>query len=126
MRLTSNEVFRLYGVSESLNESGEYQLESLDAFNEDSNADDLDETLNELADATYGQRSHWYEITDDSYDTEGKICISINDDDCLEIQDITDKIAIDSEHSRFFILVSAELTDYQWVVAEPKGAVYSG
>ena len=128
MRLSTSMAFRLYGVSEHLNEDGVYPLESFedDAFNEDIDADDLDGTLNELADVTYGQRSHWYEITDDSYDSEGKICISINDDDRLEIQDITEKIDIDSEDSRYFILVDAKLSEYRWVVAEPKGAVYSG
>ena len=128
MRLTSNEVFRLYGVSESLNVSGEYQLKSFDndAFNEDIDADELYETLNRLAEATYGQGSRWYEITDDSIDSEGKVSIDISYDDRLEIQDISGTVDTDPEHSRFYILVDAQLSDYWWVVAEPKGAVYSG
>jgi len=117
-------MFRLFGVSESPNENGEYPLESFDndAFNEDIDADDLDESLTRLADATYGQGSRWYEVTDDSFDDNGKVCIEINDDDRLELQDITDKIDTDTEHSRFYILVDAQLSDYRWVVAEPKGA----
>ena len=128
MRLISSAVFRLYGVSENLDENGEYRLEAFedDAFNEDIDVGEIDEALNGLADASYGQGCCWYEVTDDSYESNGKIEIEINDDDRLEIQDITDKISIDSDHSRFYILADVQLLEYQWVVAEPKGAVYSG
>ena len=127
-KLSSREMFRLYGVSENLNEDGVYSLESFDddAFNEDIYIDDLDETLNGWADATYGQGGRWCEITDDSFDSEGNISIEINGDDRLEIQDIIDKISTDSERSRFYVGVDAQLSEYRWVVAEPTGAVHSG
>jgi len=128
MQLSARELFRLYGVSENLNEDGVYPLESSDdeAFHEGISAEGLNGTLNKLADATYGQGGRWYEITDDHLNSKGNISIEINDDDRLEIQDITDKVATDSEHSRLYILVNAHPSEYQWVVAEPKGTVYSG
>jgi hypothetical protein len=128
LRLSKSEVFRLYGVSVSPNESGEYQLEAFndDAFNQDIDAEDLNETLNGLADATYGQGSRWYEVTDDSFDDNGKVCIEISDSARLAIQDISGKVDTDPDHSRFYLLVDAQLSEFCWVVAEPTGAVYSG
>ena len=128
MRLLQSDVFRLYGVSDVLNEEEEYPLESFgnDAFNEDIDAGGIDEALNGLADVTYGNGSRWFEITDDMYDGKGKVCIEINDDDRLEVRDLTDKVDTDSERSRFYILADAQLSEYCWVVAEPKGTVYSG
>ena len=127
-KLFSRKLFRLYGVSDSPNENEEYLLEAFndDAFNEDIDVEDLNETLTGLADATYGQGSRWHEIIDDHFEDNGKVCIEINDDDRLEIQDITDKIATDSEHPKFYILVDAQLSDYCWVVAESKGVIHSG
>ena len=123
MNLISSDVFRLYCVSTNLNENGEYPLEPLnnDALNQDIDEDDLDEALDELADTSYGQEGgRLFEVTHVCYDENGKICAELGDDECLEIQDITDKIATDSEHSRFFILCDAQLSDYLWVVAEPQ------
>lgn len=128
MRLSQSEVFRLYSVAEYLNEEEMYLLESFDndAFNEDIDAGELGEALNRLAKATYGQDSRWYEIIHDYHDGKGKVCIKIDDDDRLEVQDIAHMVDGDCSQYRYHILVNAQLSDYRWVVAIPEGTVYSG
>jgi hypothetical protein len=81
-----------------------------------------------LADATYGGENccgHWYEITDDMCDSEEIFCVEIEGGARLEGQDIANTILDMSEHTRRFILVDVQLTEYKWVVADPKGTVYS-
>jgi hypothetical protein len=76
-------MFRLYGVSENLDESGQYQLMPLDvdAFNEDIDENEIEDTLTGLTEVLYGHESgcSWYEITDDMFD-DGKIGIEIEND----------------------------------------------
>ena len=102
--------------------SGDYNL------NGNLTEDNLGEGLDELADATYGGDGCGccFEITGDIPDCDERIRIKINDDERLEIQDITDRILELSNDTRFFILVNRELTEYKWVIADPKGTVYSG
>ena len=130
MRLLKQSMYRLYDLSEKQNEDGCYELvpfsDDIAAYNQDIVADSIDETLTELADALYGQGSRWYEITDGDYTEDGKIDMEIDDDNRLEIRDITDTIDSDPERSQFFIVVDANRTDYQWVIATSQGAVYSG
>lgn len=131
MQMVKHEKFRLYDLTEIQIEGCrhiEYApfSDDLNAFNEAIDADDLNETLNELAEAIYGQCSRWFEIIDDSYDGEGKFRIELNDDDYIEIQDIIDMISVFAEHTLFYILVDAQLTEYRWIVVVPKGTVYSG
>ena len=90
-----------------------------DVFNECVEEEGLDETLNELAEAIYGQGSRWFEITDDLYDGAGKFCIE-TDDDRLEIDDITEEIPVFESDTRFFILVNGTRSEHQWVIAVPQ------
>jgi hypothetical protein len=92
----------------------------LDEFNEYIDEEMFDETLNALAFATCGQGGRWFEITDDLYDGAGKFSIEVDDNDRLEIKDITDGIPVFSRDTRFYIVVNESLTDYRWVIVVPK------
>jgi hypothetical protein len=140
MELVKKETFRLCDLVETqiegklhyerapFSDDLSYLFEEYIDFNRVIDADDLDEMLNDLVDATYGEDSHghWFAITGDMPDCDGIIHIKIKDDERLEIQDITDRILDLSEYTRLFILVKRQLTEYKWVVADPKGTVYSG
>ena len=130
MRLNASEKYRLYSVSETLNKKGRYCLEAFadTAYNEVINERDIDVTLWQLADALFGQSGcHCFEIPDDIQTAEdGRLCIDIDDTDCLEIRDIVGEINVDPEDSRLYVLVNASRTEYYWVAAVPAGTVYSG
>jgi hypothetical protein len=102
-------------------------------FNRDVDADDLDEMLDDLTDAIYGEDIYGddsdgfcFEISEDLYDCDRAIFRVKYDGESLEFSDILDRIADSPKHSRLFILVAEDLTEYKWVVAVPKSTVYFG
>ena len=99
-----------------------------ESFNGDFNEDELDNVLCNLTEATYGEDNYsfYIEITDDTVRDNGNLRITIKNDERLEIQDITPRILDLSKDTRLFILVNEQLTEYKWVVADPKGTVYLG
>ena len=130
MELHSSSYYRLYDVAASVDENGAYALQAFDdvAFNEVVDADELYEMLGELADSRFGQsRCRFFEVTNDTdiVPENGKLRFDV-DDGQLEIRDIVDRIDVDPEESRFFIIVDAKCSEYGWVVATPQGNVYSG
>jgi hypothetical protein len=127
-KLLRNEMFRLFGVSENLDENGQYSLMPFGGIYDEAIVEgEIDETLTDLVNDLYGQvsASRWYEITDDMYD-DGKIYIEIESEDYFAIRDTTDKIDVDPERSRLYIFVNPVCMDYQWAVAVSQGTVYSG
>ena len=126
MQLLMCNLFRLYAVSETPDEHGQYNLVPFrnNTFNQDIDESKTNEVLEGLVDAFYEQGG-WYEIADKIYD--GVIRIDLDDDERLEVRDIIDQINTDPDRCRrLYILVDAECTEYQWVVAVPQGTVYSG
>jgi len=128
--LVASKMFRLFGVSEHLDEGSQYKLMPLDvdAFNEDIAESDVEDTLKDLAGILYDQDccgADWHEITDNMRD-DGTVSIEIGSNDCLEIQNIIDLIDVDAECSRFFVVVNGTRSDYLWIVAVPQGTVYAG
>jgi hypothetical protein len=125
MKLNANNWTRLYRLSAEPNERGRYTLEPFTdnntAFNQNIEEDSLDESLTELA-----ADGSWHEITDDNYADDGKIHIDFDGDDRLEIRDITGSVDHEPEKCRFFVLVDAERSEYEIVVAVYSGTVYSG
>jgi len=129
MRLNASKTYRLYDVSETMDENGHYGLGAFadTGYNEVINEEDIDATLGELADVLFGQSGClWFEVSDDVQTENGKLCIDIDDTDRLEIPDIVDKINVDPEDSRLYVLVNASRTEYYWVAAVSAGTVYSG
>lgn len=127
-KLLRNEMFRLFGVSENLDENGQYSLMPFGGIYDEAIVEgEIDETLTDLVNDLYGQvsASRWYEITDDMYD-DGKIYIEIESEHYLSIRDTTDKIDVDPERSRLYIFVNPVCMDYQWAVAVSQGTVYAG
>ena len=129
MLLHSTETYRLYDVSEEPDENGRYGLESFadTAYNEVIGKTELDKSIGQLADARFGQNgSRYFEITDDVETGEqGKLCLDLDDNDWLEVNDIVDKIDVAPEESRLYVLVNASRTEYRWVAAVSEGVVYS-
>ena len=129
MQLVRRDVCRLFSVSETLNKNGEYSVKAFDkdAFNGEINVSDLDKTLFELAKATYGRGSCWYEVNplSDIGDC-GEIKIDFEDATRLVVPNIIDDISSEVDCNRFFILVDKTFTACSWVVCEPTVGVYSG
>jgi hypothetical protein len=125
MKLNANNWTRLYRLSAKPNERGRYTLEPFPddnaAFNQDIEEDSLDESLTELA-----ADGSWHEIKDDNYGNDGKIHINFDGEDRLEIRNFTDLIDHEPEKCRLFVLVDAERSEYEIVVAVHSGTVYSG
>ena len=129
MKLSTMKTYRLYDVSEQLDEHGHYGLAAFSdtAYNEVIDEEELDETLFQLADVQFGQSGclH-FEITDDTETAKnGKLCLDLGDNDWLEVRDIVDRINVAPDESRLFVLVNATCTEYQWVAALSEGTVYS-
>ena len=104
-----------------------YVFEDPIDFNRDVDSDDLDEMLDDLTDAIYGEDGCWFEITDDLFNSDKAIFrVKNNDGKSLVFSDILGRIADSPKHSRLFILVDMELMEYEWVVAVPKSTVYFG
>ena len=135
MDLVKYEMFRLYDLVETQIEGNCHYVrapfsdELNDHFDLDTDVDGdfLGFTLNSLTDAIYGDGcGRWFEITDNMHYGKWEFRVEINDDERLEIQDITPRILDLSKDTRLFILVDEQFTQYKWVVAELQGTVYSG
>jgi len=138
-------MYRLYNLLETQNEGKHHYerapfsedlsdvFEEPIDFNSDVDADDLAEMLDDLTDAIYGEDIYgddsdgfWFEISEDLYDCDRATFRVEHDGESLEFSDILDRIADLPKHSRLFLLVAEDLTEYKWVVAVPKSTVYFG
>ena len=131
---------RLRSVSEKLNKKiGKYPLVSFkdDAFNEEMDANEIEDTLtnlvNDLYGNGYGNRGFQVSFDCEPHEDEGIyayedeiIRINVEDypdrletDDCdrLEIHNIFDLIDVESGCFQYFILFDRSRYRYQWVVA---------
>ena len=132
MRLFSQELVRLYAVSEK-EKFGKFALKefgkSMNAFNESIDKDELGETLVDLANALWGESSchRCFEVTDEmapKNKENGRRHIYDNDAR-FEFRDIVDKIGADPDRCQFFVMIDADRTDLCWVAAMQEGTVYS-
>jgi len=117
---------QLFAITESPNETnGLYGLIEFDdsSFNQAFDETEIDERLNDLITHLYGG-GMYFEITDDMY-IDGNLSIPIDDNDRLDITDLTEQINVDSEKSTCYVLVDGQCRDFCWVVAEVQGYVYT-
>ena len=125
--LSCKKTLRLFAVSESPNEAnGMYGLEAFNdtSFNQVFDETEINEKLDDLLNHLFGG-GQWFEVTDDEYGPDGNLCFSIDDDNLLEINDLTEKIDCDPEKSTYYVLIDQEYSERRWVVAERQGFVYS-
>jgi hypothetical protein len=109
----------LYGVSDNLDESGQFQLVPFDndVFDEDFDNDVVDEAIFKVADAIYGFGNGSWLLPIYSG------CILTKNTIGLEVRNIVDMIDTDPDHSRFYIVGNESRTDYRWIVAVSQGMV---
>ena len=132
--LGNTKEYRLHSVSGVLNKNGHYGVEAFRdaAYNAIVDKEELEETLEELADCQFGGGGNrYFEVPKDvegGFTNHATIRIygGLNwDDDSFEIRDVINLIDA-PKSSRLFVMVNANRTEHQWIVAEPQGAVYSG
>ena len=121
MRIRKIEMVRLYAVSETPNEAGQYDLVPFDFkepdFNQEFEQENLNDELDALVDHLYGGGT-WIEIDETTdHETCGEFLRIQIGEDCIEVPDILDKINSDPDDS-IFLLVDRALKDGCFVVAE--------
>ena len=113
------EMFRLYGVSENLDENGKYQLVAFDKkiFNRVVRENKIEDRIFKITDVLYGHGngSGLLPIFSGSILTKKTIGV--------EVRNIVDMIDTDPDHSRFYIVGNESRTDYRWIVAVSHGMV---
>ena len=119
-KLFSSIEYKLYILSEEQDEHGQHQLIPLDV---DTTETDIDES--EVEDTLMDLFGHdCFDFTDNmtGYDS---LTIDIDDKEFIEIHDI---IAVDvyPKYSRFYIVIKADRSMYNWVVAVPHRTCYYG
>ena len=121
MKVKRIEMMRLYAVSETANEKGDYDLiqfdDSLSNFNQEFERDCLDETLNALVSRLYGG-GFCIEVDETELETcGGRIRLQVGEHR-VEVPDILDKINADPDDSKTYLLLDRTLNDARFVVAE--------
>jgi hypothetical protein len=117
--------FRLYRVSENMDENGLFQLVPFDDdyYNEIIKADEIEGFFCELIGDLYGN-----EVGKTCYEIHGgmsdgvTISIKCDNDKRLEIPDISARINVIPERS--CIIVNSTHTEYQWIIAVKQGTIY--
>jgi hypothetical protein len=136
-KLVASRMVRLYGVSKKPGKREEYKLMQFDndAFNNVFDEAEIGDILTDLVNDLYGQEegNRWFLIADyGDTDEDEMFRIEIDQDplvdipNFIEIPNITDLIDFGSGVFQFFILVNGRRTEYQWIISEWQGKIYSG
>jgi len=121
--LSCRSLVRLSLVSDFLNESGMYDVESFNDAELDCEVDEaeIDELLDKVLDHLFDGGT-CYEICDDWYNN-GWYHIP-HGDSVIKVRDVTEKINCEEE-SQYYVLFKQDLSEYRWVAAERVGNVYT-